>query len=294
MDKIYRWFASSNDGSYEISGRKFFSSKEDCYNDMRDAVLKKMKWNTEFLEDFGDDDDIIGYDVKFSKNKIVHTSYSGTYTYEIDEFEKLDERYGLTMYGETTASGGRIWIDRNDDVHTFLYMDYLNDEYVPMNLDDALTCVWNAEGLGGKYYLCPIKIQDTLTIETHYLIGNDLDRLVWLNSHEGFDGIVYLGGDELNVMVASLQDVRERGLDAVVSDKEKRTYRYENRIDVEPIDKKLYWGERVWEKVKELPLRENTWKVIETKEFTLWMDNEYGEMYLCKADDIDNIYRSSF
>lgn len=294
MDKTYRWFASSNDGCYEISGRKFFSSKKDCYNDMRDAVLKKMKWNTDFSVDFGDDDEIIGYDVKFSKNKIVHTSYSGTYTYEIDEFEKLDERYGLTMYGETTASGGRIWIDRNDDVHTFLYMDYLNDDYFPMNLDDALTCVWTAEGFGSKYYLCPIKIQDTLTIETHYLKGNDFNRLVWLNNHEGFDGVVYLGGDELNVMVASLQDVRERGLDVVVSEKEKHTYRYENRIDVEPIDKKLYWGERVWEKVKELPLRENTWKVIETKEFTLWMDNEYGEMYLCKADDIDNIYRNSF
>lgn len=284
MDKTYRWFASCNDGCYEISGRKFFSSKEDCYNDMRDAVLKKMKWNTEFSVDFGDDDEIIGYDVKFSKNKIVHTSYSGTYTYEIDEFEKLDERYGLTMYGETTASGGggRIWIDRNDDVHTFLYMDYRKYDYVPMNLDDALTCAWNAEGLGGKYYLCPIKTQGILTIETHYLIGNDFNRLVWLNNHEGFDGVVYLGGDELNVMVASLQDVRERGLDAVVSEKEKHTYRYETYTSILPISAKIEWGGRKWTEIENLPKSEYIWKVIENNDFALWMDNNLGEMYLKK------------
>lgn len=287
MDKIYRWFASSDDGCYEISGTKFFSSKKDCYNDMRDAVLKKMKWNTDFSVDFGDDDEIIGYDVKFSKNKIVHTSYSGTYTYEIDEFEKLDERYGLTMYGETTASGGRIWIDRNDDVHTFLYMDYLNGDYFPMNLDDALTCVWNAEGFGSsKYYLCPTKTQGILTIDTHYLNGYDFDRLVWLNSHEGFDGIVYLGGDKLNVMVASLQDVRERGLDAVVSEKEKHTYRYETYTSIPPISAKMEieWGGRKWIEVESLPKSEYIWKVVENNNFALWMDNNLGEMYLKKDE----------
>lgn len=284
MDKAYRWFASSDDGCYEISGRKFFSSKEDCYNDMRDAVLKKMKWNTEFLEDFGDDDEIIGYDVKFSKNKIVHTSYSGTYTYEIDELEKLDERYGLTMYGLTTASGGRVWIDRNDDVHALLYMDYLNGDYFPMNLDDALTCVWNAEGFGSKYYLYPIKILDTLRIETHFLKGNDFDRLVWLNSHEGFDGVVYLGGDETTTMVASLQDVRERGLAAVVSDKEKHTYRYETYDSVAPISAKaeIEWGGRKWTEIENLPKSEYVWKVVENNDFALWMDNNVGEIYLKK------------
>lgn len=285
MDKAYRWFASSDDGCYEISGRKFFSSKEDCYNDMRDAVLKKMKWNTEFSEDFGDEDEIIiGYDVKFSKNKIVHTSYSGTYTYEIHEFEKWDERYGLTMYGETTADGGRVWIDRNDDVYALLYMDYRKYDYVPMNLDDALTCAWNAKGLSGKYYLCPTKTQGILTIDTHYLIGNDFDRLVWLNNYEGFDGIVYLGGDETTIMVASLQDVRERGLDAVVSDKEKHTYRYETYESVAPISAKMEieWGGRKWTEIENLPKSEYVWKVVENNDFTLWMDNNVGEIYLKK------------
>lgn len=290
---FYRWFASSDDGCYEVSGKKFFSSKEDCYNDMRDAVLKKMKWNTEFLEDFGDDDEIIGYDVKFSKGKIIHTSYSGTYTYEIDEFEKLDEKYGMTMYGETTFSGGRIWIDRNNKYYIFLYMDYLNGDYFPMNLDDALTCVWNAEGLSGKYYLCPTKIQDTLTIGTHYLINNDFDRLVWLNAHEGFDGIVYLGGDGNEISVASLQDVRNKGLDAVVSEKEKHTYRYETYDSITPISAKMKidWGGRKWTEIENLPKSNEVWKVIENNDIALWMDNECGEIYLKKGGKFfkDNI-----
>lgn len=44
-----------------------------------------MKWNTEFDEDFCDieDCDYIAYKVKFFKNKIIHASYSGVYTYEI-------------------------------------------------------------------------------------------------------------------------------------------------------------------------------------------------------------------
>lgn len=43
-----------------------------------------MKWNTEFDEDF-DEVDEIGYGVLFSKDKIIHESYSGEYTYEIYE-----------------------------------------------------------------------------------------------------------------------------------------------------------------------------------------------------------------
>lgn len=81
----YKWFAESNDGAFEDESRKSFDTKQECYNDMRNAALEKMKWNTEFDEDFGDlnDGDYIGYKVKFSKDKIIHESYSGIYTYEI-------------------------------------------------------------------------------------------------------------------------------------------------------------------------------------------------------------------
>ena len=86
MENIkYKWIVSSDDGAYIDESEKFFDTENDCYNDMRNSALEKMKWNTEFDVDFLDveDGDCIGYRVKFFKNKIIHTSYSGTYTYEI-------------------------------------------------------------------------------------------------------------------------------------------------------------------------------------------------------------------
>ena len=57
---------------------------------MRNAALEKMKWNTEYREDFGDleDGEYIGYKVRFSKEVIIHESYSGIYTYKIVEVTK--------------------------------------------------------------------------------------------------------------------------------------------------------------------------------------------------------------
>ena len=88
----YSWRASSNDGCYETQGM-LFSTKQEAYNDMRHYALEKMKWNTEW-EDV-EEDDTIGYEVHFSRNKIVHESYSGIYTYEIVEIHdkvKLHDR----------------------------------------------------------------------------------------------------------------------------------------------------------------------------------------------------------
>ena len=86
----YIWCAESNDGCFQDNdeNRKFETEKA-AYDDMRNAALEKMKWNTEYNEDFGDVDDnsYIGYSVEFYKNKIVHTSYSGTYTYQIKKVE---------------------------------------------------------------------------------------------------------------------------------------------------------------------------------------------------------------
>lgn len=58
---------------------------------MRNAALEKMKWNTEYDADFADiiDDGYIGYEVKFRRNKIIHESYSGVYTYEIKEVQEM-------------------------------------------------------------------------------------------------------------------------------------------------------------------------------------------------------------
>ena len=89
--KKYKWFAESNDGAFQDESSREFTSKIECYNDMRNAVLEKMKWNTEYDADFADimADGYIGYEVKFSRNKIIHESYSGIYTYEIKEVQDM-------------------------------------------------------------------------------------------------------------------------------------------------------------------------------------------------------------
>ena len=80
----YKWVASCDDGAFEDESRTLFSSKKECYNDMRSHALEKMKWNTQYDEDF-DDCDSIGYEVQFTPNSITHKSYSGVYTYKIVE-----------------------------------------------------------------------------------------------------------------------------------------------------------------------------------------------------------------
>jgi len=83
MAKRFKWVAFSHDWSYEVDDRRYFTTKDECYNDMRNAVLGKMKWNTEYNEDFSDGTDAISYKVWFEQGMIVHQSYSGTYVYLI-------------------------------------------------------------------------------------------------------------------------------------------------------------------------------------------------------------------
>lgn len=78
-----KWVAYSNDGAYEDFSRGVFEDKKSCYNDMRNAVLNKMKWNTEFDEDFTEADDAVGYKVRFAQDMIIHASFSGIYVYKI-------------------------------------------------------------------------------------------------------------------------------------------------------------------------------------------------------------------
>lgn len=80
----YMWTAKSNDGSYDVTSDETFATRKECYENMRRAALMKAEWNTEW-EDFGepDEDSCIGYDFEFQRDRIVHTSYSGTYTYQI-------------------------------------------------------------------------------------------------------------------------------------------------------------------------------------------------------------------
>lgn len=87
----YKWVADCSDGSFNDESKELYQTKEECYCYMRDAALEKMKWNTEYLHDFDNEEDSIGYKVSFSQNEIVHTSYSGTYIYKIIEVTAMEE-----------------------------------------------------------------------------------------------------------------------------------------------------------------------------------------------------------
>lgn len=120
--KKYKWVAESDDRSFEDESRQEFTSKEECYNDMRNAALEKMKWNTEYAQDFNDCESI-EYGVMFYQEKIIHASYSGVYTYEIKEinsmkkFELTEEQVNMVAHAlKTTIRVNQESIDRMYEV----------------------------------------------------------------------------------------------------------------------------------------------------------------------------------
>ena len=94
--KRYTWVATSDVGVFEDKSRMPFGTKEACYNDMRNAALEKMKWNTVFDEDYNDGTDTIGYVVYFSQDMIELMSHSGRYTYKIVE-QPQKKKYTVTL-----------------------------------------------------------------------------------------------------------------------------------------------------------------------------------------------------
>lgn len=86
----YYWTVECSDGGYNSNSEKLFDTMKEAYEDMRNAALEKMKWNTEFDEDFENNVESIGYSVSFERKRIVHQSYSGIYTYEIKEVEMIE------------------------------------------------------------------------------------------------------------------------------------------------------------------------------------------------------------
>lgn len=125
----YSWKAKSDDGAFEDDSKIKFDTKKEAYNNMRHHALAKMKWNTEW-EDFDDmsKEDWIGYDVKFHQDYIIHTSYSGTYVYEIVEHPEIIRKHDRTwevlesftpkeMYDWLIATFdevGEMWMNNHD------------------------------------------------------------------------------------------------------------------------------------------------------------------------------------
>ena len=100
---MYYWRAYSDDGCFEDESDIDFKTEKEAYNDMRNSVFEKMKWNTEYDEDY-DETEMILYEVEFSQNKIIHNSYSGIYTYEIfdrDNKEIDNMEYRTAIVDET-------------------------------------------------------------------------------------------------------------------------------------------------------------------------------------------------
>ena len=102
MDKTipnrkYRWTAHSSDKSWSDRSQGAFDTQEECYMDMMNHAVDKMKWNIEWDDIVYDSsgkceliDGIMTYDTSIyygltvTSDTIIHTSYSGTYIYSIE------------------------------------------------------------------------------------------------------------------------------------------------------------------------------------------------------------------
>ena len=78
--ELYYWTLDCD--CYSERSEKNFESKEDCYEDMRRAVNKKVLWNIEYT-DFDSDTDRIEIGITATRNQIICGSYSGTYTWTV-------------------------------------------------------------------------------------------------------------------------------------------------------------------------------------------------------------------
>ena len=54
----YAWTAKSDDGCFEDKSEKVFNTQEECYMDMMNHAIDKMKWNVEY-EDVIDGQNLI-------------------------------------------------------------------------------------------------------------------------------------------------------------------------------------------------------------------------------------------
>lgn len=96
----YKWVAYCHDWAFEDKSNGTFEDENECYYDMRNAALEKMKWNTNIEDgDFeycqNDYTDGITYEVHFAKKMIVHKSYSGTYVYLMLEEDETDSYFDV-------------------------------------------------------------------------------------------------------------------------------------------------------------------------------------------------------
>jgi len=134
----YKWVAKSNDG-WEDESTKEFNTKKEAYENMREAVFKKMCWNTEFDGDLTDDC-FVNYKVHFEQDKIVHESFSGVYTYQIVE---VPEEKVYMVYADITICVHDFIKAKSEDEACKIFRErFDNDIYRYVNNPDS---VFNCE-----------------------------------------------------------------------------------------------------------------------------------------------------
>ena len=151
----YLWTANSDDGCFEDKSEKAFDTQEECYMDMMNHAVNKMKWNVEYSDVMEDqhliDDNglirtdeksmqggYIGYEARFYPHKIVHTSYSGTYTYEIKKRQDAKTFFpqGGTGEGSMTMKAA-FFLTRAAALSSMALHDGFIEDIPPLQKEDT-------------------------------------------------------------------------------------------------------------------------------------------------------------
>jgi hypothetical protein len=83
----YIWNAVCSDGGWTDRSNEIFGTLKECYNNMRDAALSKLHYNTE-IDEMPEDEGPVYWKLKFdgeNKTIILHSEICGTYTYNVIE-----------------------------------------------------------------------------------------------------------------------------------------------------------------------------------------------------------------
>ena len=78
--ELYYWTLDCD--CYSERSENNFKTHRECYEDMRQAVNKKVLWNIEY-DDFAHDEELIPIKIIANRNQISCESYSGTYTWTV-------------------------------------------------------------------------------------------------------------------------------------------------------------------------------------------------------------------
>lgn len=163
--KMYKWVCESNISYFTDESKEVFESKEDCYNDMRDAALKKMKWNGEYICNVAYSS-FLDYEVRFNRNKIILKNYNGEGVYEIVEVNVNIQTNNPT----TTKIVYVLPIGENEEYAKLLAKEFTREEFENLLVNNADVRIYDtmedfAKAFNNRYisdlgYMCIITIKN--------------------------------------------------------------------------------------------------------------------------------------